>query len=29
MPGIPLNRFWDINVNCDNGDTGFYPAYYY
>lgn len=21
--------FWDINVNCDNGDTGFYPAYYY
>lgn len=29
VPGVPLNRFWDINVNCDNGDTGIYPGYYY
>lgn len=29
IPGVPLNRPWDINVNCDNGDTGFWGGYYY
>lgn len=29
VPGVPLNRNWDVDVNCDNGDTGFYNNYYY
>ncbi|MCV7192334.1 hypothetical protein [Mycolicibacterium brumae] len=29
IPGIPLNRTWDIHVNCDNGDSGFLGSYYY
>lgn len=29
IPAVPLNRPWDINVNCDNGDTGFLGGYVY
>lgn len=29
IPGVPLNRSWDISVNCDNGDSALLPNFSY